>query len=485
MNKKEEFMKILFVEPPKDYWFIMGEYLPPPLGILALAAYLESKHNDLEVEVLDCQAEKVNWDGLKRRIESIRPEIIAPSGLATCNAYSVLRTVETAKNANSQIRTIVGGQHFTATAEPSLQAFPEIDFVVRGEGEETLSDLIKALSAGQSLSDVRGISFRHNGKIIHNPDRELIDNLDTLPFPGYHFVEKQMSKYHFKMMAGEDNGYALIEGSRGCQHRCLFCSQWKHWNGTWRVKSPRRIVDEIEDCYEKYGPKFFWLTDDNFGPRKRVEALCDEIIRRGLGKEIAWFVQTRCDDVVNYGNLLPKIRSAGCAWMLLGIERHDQGSLEYLRKGTNPSQARPAIDQLKKNDIFAQVMFIIGQRTDSHRSIKELREFASEIDPDLAIFSVLTPLPGTDLYEIASKNGWIEDKNWANYDMIHAIMPTEHLSRNDVQEELYDCYEAFYGSLRRRITGIFSSNAIKRRTFSYMAGQTALQGLRNLFSHVR
>lgn len=474
-------MKILFVEPPKDYWFVMGEYLPPPFGILALAAYLESKNPDLEIEVLDCQAERVNWDSLRRRIESIQPDIIAPSALGTCNAYLVLRALEAAKNVNPEIKTVVGGQHFTATAETSLQAFPEMDFVVRGEGERTLSDLVRALSGAKSLTDVNGISFRHNGQIIHNQDRSLIEDLDELPFPGYHFVEKHMRTYNFKMMAGAESGYALIEGSRGCQHRCLFCSQWKHWNGTWRIKSPKRIVDEMEKLYGDYGTTFFWLTDDNLGPGGRIQELCNEIIRRRLGKEIAWFVQARCDDVVSYGSLLSNARRAGCNWMLLGIERHDQESLEYLRKGTTSSQARLAIAQLKRNDIFAQATFIIGERRDSHKSIMELREFTSGIDPDLAIFMILTPFPGTDLHDIATKNGWIEDTNWADYDMIHAIMPTEHLSRKEVQEELYDAYKGFYGSLGRRITGLFSSNLIKRRTYRYLAGQALLQGLRELF----
>ena len=126
-------------------------------------------------------------------------------------------------------------------------------------------------------------------------------------------------------------------------------------------------------------------------------------------------------------------------------------------------------------------MFIIGERRDSTESITRLRLFADEINPDLAIFAVLTPLPGTRVYDEALRNGWIEDRNWAHYDMIHAIMPTEHLSRLQVQEELYMCYHSFYGSFSRRFKGMFSTNALKRQTYRYLAGQGLMKQLKDLF----
>ena len=137
-------MKILFVEPPKDSWFVMGEYLPPPFGILQLAAYLEKVNKDVEIEVLDCQAKNIDWKGLERHIENFNPDIVAPSGLATCNAYTAVRTVETAKKVSPEILTVVGGQHFTATAQESLETCPEIDIIIRGEGEQTLAELVDA-----------------------------------------------------------------------------------------------------------------------------------------------------------------------------------------------------------------------------------------------------------------------------------------------------------------------------------------------------
>jgi anaerobic magnesium-protoporphyrin IX monomethyl ester cyclase len=473
-------MKILFIEPPKEFWFVMGEYLPPPLGILELAAYIEENNKNIEIDILDCQAEGISWNKLASRLESSNPDIISPSALATCNTYTVLRCIEMAKKIKPHIKTVVGGQHFTALASESLQQYPEIDFIIRGEGEVTLSELIKALDNSGDISNVAGISFRHDQKIIHNPNRPLIANLDELPFPAYHLVKDHMGKYKFKMMAGS-SGYALVEASRGCAHQCNFCTQWEHWGRKWRTKSPERIADEMEYLFREHGSTFLWLTDDNLGLGKRTNDLCDELIKRDLSDDLVWFVQARSDDIIKHQKILPKMLKAGNLWVMAGLERHEDTSLKGLNKTLRASDAQKSMNLLKENGIFAQATFITGDRVDSHESMEDMREFVNQVNPDLAIFMILTPFPGTELYETASQKGWIEDYNWNNYDMIHAVMPTEHLSRLEVQEELYKCYRSFYGSNKRRITGLFSQNKLKRKTFTYMASQGLLQSLRDLF----
>ncbi len=474
-------MKVLFVEPPKDYWFVMGEYLPPPYGILQLAAFLESKMNDVEIEVLDCQAQSLDWKGLEHHIESYQPDIVASSALSTCNTYVAVRALETAKRVKPNVLTVAGGQHFTATAQESLGTYPEIDVIIRGEGEQTFVQLVSATREKFSFSRIKGISFRRNEKILHNPPRPLIENLNELPLPGYHFVEDVIHKYHFTVMAGPKAGYALVEGSRGCQHRCSFCTQWRHWQGIWRAKSSKRIADEIESCYRNYGIKFLWLTDDNFGLGRRASDLSDEIVRRGISDDIMWFMQIRCDDVVEHRKLLPKMRKSGLQWVLLGAESHSSSTLEKFNKNTSPEDATVAVRLLHENDIFAHTMFIIGERKDTAESIARLRQFVNALDPDLAIFAILTPFPGTKIFEEAKQNGWIEDFNWAHYDMVHAVMPTETLSRKEVQKELYRCYRSFFGSWSRRLCGLFSSNQMKRRVFRYMATQGILNQFKNLF----
>jgi len=421
---------------------------------------------------------------MEKRIEASGPDIVASSSLATCNTYVVARTLEIAKKVDPNILTVSGGQHFTATAEESLKEYPVIDVIVRGEGERTLAELVTKAKEKSNLAKIMGISFRYEGRIIHNPSRPLIENLEELPYPGYHLVKHTINRYHFAMMAGRGAAYALIEGSRGCPHECTFCTQWKHWQRAWRLKSPRRVADEMEFCHRNFGSKFIWLTDDNFGAGTRANDLADEIIKTGVSDDATWFVQARCDDVVRNKEALPKLRKSGLNWVLLGVENSEPSALNAFKKDITPEEAKTAVKLLKKNDIFAHVMLIIGGRKDTVESIREQREFANALDPDLVMFGLLTPFPGTQVYEEARRNGWIEDFNWSHYDMVHAIMPTEMLSRTELQEQLYECYRSFYGSWGRKLHGVFSSNQLKRRVFRYMAGRALLEQFKSLFTGV-
>jgi len=202
---------------------------------------------------------------------------------------------------------------------------------------------------------------------------------------------------------------------------------------------------------------------------------------QGFAYDIMWFMKVRCDDVVKHADVLPRMRKAGLRRVLLGVESHDASTLDSFRKKTTPDDARKAVKFLKTNDIFSQGMFIIGQRTDTAKSIANLRDFANDLDPDLAILGILTPFPATAVFEEAEQNGWIDDWNWANYDMVHAVMPTESLSVKEVQEEPYNCYRSFFGSWNRRIGRIFSSKALKRRLYRYMASQGIVNQVKTLF----
>ena len=146
---------------------------------------------------------------MERRIASSNPDIVCSSSLATCNTYALARTLQTAKRVTPNVLTVTGGQHFTATPKESLEAYPEIDVIVRGEGEQTLAELVRCLNEEKSFSEAKVISFRKNGQILSNSARPLIENLEDLPFPGYHLVKDLMGKYHFRAMAAPNSPYAL------------------------------------------------------------------------------------------------------------------------------------------------------------------------------------------------------------------------------------------------------------------------------------
>jgi anaerobic magnesium-protoporphyrin IX monomethyl ester cyclase len=308
----------------------------------------------------------------------------------------------------------------------------------------------------------------------------LIENLDTLPYPAYHLIEKNMDRYHFTMMAGKNTKYMILEGARGCTHKCSFCTQWRHWGGRWRTKSPKRIADEMEFLHNKYGGQFLWLTDDNFDYRKRGKGIWEELRKKDFIDDVNWFFQARTDDIANNHDLVGKLREVGNNWILIGVENNSPDILKYFKKGIKVSDAGKAVATLRENNVFAQAMMVIGARQDTAETIERLRRFSFDLDSDLNIYTCLTPFPGTAVYDEAKKNGWLEDTNWANYDMAHAIMPTETLTRSEVQEELFECYNEFYGSTVRNIKGIFSKNEIKRRAYRHMAGMKVLKTLRSM-----
>ncbi len=470
---------IVFVEPPRVFWFVMGEYLPPPSALLILAAYVERELPDADIHIVDCQADRLDWTGLERRIQSLDPTMVLSSGFTT-NAYSCARTADITKKINPDITTVVGGVHFSFTPDESLRNFPEIDYAVRGEGERTLVDLITTLHNQDKPDHVQGISYRHGDIVVNTPPRPLIEDLDTLPLPANHLVEHNLSRYHFTMMTGRHTQYMILEGARGCDHRCTFCTQWNHWGGRWRTKSPKRIADEIEYLNETYGGVFLWLTDDNMNITRRGAPLHEELRHRRCKDDIMLFFQARTDDIATHPDLIAKLRDIGTYWILTGVETDVEDTLTEFKKDESPAAAYDAMRVMKENDVFSQAMFVIGSRKDTHESIEHLRQFSHDIEPDIAIYTALTPFPGTAYYETAKANGWIHDTNYTNYDMAHAIMPTETLSRKEVQEELWQCYRSFYGSITKNIAGVLSKNKLKRTVHRHMAGQFVLEKFRRL-----
>ena len=162
-------MKVLFIEPPKDIWFVMGEYLPPPFGIIQLAAYLEREIKNVQIEILDCNAEKVDWKNMEQHIAASNADIVACASLATCNTYSVVKTLETAKRMAPKALTVTGGQHFTATTQDSLRLYREIDVIIRNEGEQTLAELVRARQIGAGFQGIARISYRSGEEVVNTP----------------------------------------------------------------------------------------------------------------------------------------------------------------------------------------------------------------------------------------------------------------------------------------------------------------------------
>lgn len=272
----------------------------------------------------------------------------------------------------------------------------------------------------------------------------------------------------------------IFEGARGCDHRCSFCTQWNHWGSRWRTKSAKRIADEIEFLHDTYGGVFLWFTDDHMNLGFRGKPLYEQLRQKPCKDDIMLFFQARTDDITKHPEIVGHLRDVGTYWILCGVETNSQEILQEYKKGINVQDAYRAIRIMKQKDVFSQAMFIIGARKDTHESIERLRQYSLDIAPDIAIYTALTPFPGTIYYQTAKKNGWIEDTNYSNYDMAHAVMPTETLTRKEVQEELWRCYRTFYKPLTRGIAGVLAKNKLKRRMYQHMVGQFVLGKFRRL-----
>ncbi|HDM23354.1 cobalamin-binding protein [archaeon] len=457
-------MKVLLIEPFKKYWPLIGESTSPPLGLLYLASYVR-ENSDHDIKVIDCQVNRMKLDKLESIIEREAPDVVGV-GSITPYVYDAVRVFELAKEIDEGIVTVAGGPHFTFTVEESLRDFKCIDVIVRGEGEITLLELLNSLEKNgfntKSLKKIKGISFRLNGKPVSTSDRPLIKNVDSIPWPAYDMVP--MRRYRF-VVFGEK--YTMILGSRGCPFRCRFCSEWRFWRGCWRPRNPVNIVDEMEFLHEKYGKEIFWFADDTFNVNgERIEAFCRELMERGL--DFKWYYEGRIDYLLKYRRLLPLMEKTGNIWVLLGVEGASDHELKYYRKELSIEQIKKAFKLLKRHNIISQAMFVIGHRKETRESIMAKVKLSKKIGADFTIFTMLTPFPGSDIYEEAKRNGWIEVYDYSKYDMLHAVMPTETLSRNELQKLFNEAYRKVYGGIMQRLTGIFSRNPWKRKLYRYM-----------------
>ncbi|MEM3441643.1 MAG: radical SAM protein, partial [Candidatus Bathyarchaeia archaeon] len=268
------------------------------LGLGYLAAVLEKNH--YEVDVVDCQVLKLSTEGFKSEIEKRKPDIVGITA-TTLTYKSGLNLAKIAKEVNPNCLTIMGGPHVTFWDDKALQECPELDVIVRREGEITLLELVQRVEAGKSFHDLLGITYRKNGQIMRNPDRPYIEDLDSLPFPARHLWPMERLREY------EDVLY--LAASRGCTFWCEFCATVRMHGRKFRMRSPKNIVDELEFLNKTYGVSKFTFCDDAFTvDQARTEALCREIINRKL--KIQWNCGTRVDMITK--EMLAKMKEAGC-----------------------------------------------------------------------------------------------------------------------------------------------------------------------------
>ncbi|MEW6116770.1 MAG: radical SAM protein [Nitrospirota bacterium] len=421
-------MKILLVQPAKPERALGGEDFSifEPLALEYLAAGVAGDH---DVRILDMRLDQ-DLDSLLRNYQ---PDVVGITSY-TVHVNTVKRLFQQIKIFNPDIVTIVGGHH--ATILPEDFHTPFIDIIVRGEGVIPFREIIVRLERNKELSDIPGTVCMENGPIvIHRGDNGI--DLDAYPFPRRDLTADYRTSYFSEWM----RPLASIRTSKGCHFRCRFCALWKLTGGRYFTRKPERIVEELGTIKENY---IFFSDDESLLDTERMRALADLIKRSGIRKR--YFLYGRSDTIARHPELVEQWKEIGLERVFVGLEAIRDADLKLIRKGSTVENNTRAVQVLKGLEIDIFPMFIVRPEFDK-RDFADVRNYCLGLDFDFIGFSVLTPLPGTDLYNDV-KDGLLTS-NYDYFDFFHTLLPTT-LPVKDFYRELALLYKRSR-SLRNQI----------------------------------
>ncbi len=355
----------------------------------------------------------------------------------TPSIYKAEQLLRIAKEEHPQAVTMLGGIHATFMYAQVLQEAPWIDVIVRGEGEEILINLIRAIDCGAypaNRAEINGIAFRDGDRVVATQAAPPVKNLDTIE-PDWGVLE--WDKYIYIPMGKR---VAIPNMARGCPFTCSFCSQWKFWRD-YRVRDPIKVVDEIEALIRDHGVGFFILADEE--PtihKKKFVAFCEELIRRDLG--ILWGINTRVTDILRDEALLPFYRKAGLIHVSLGTEAAAQMKLDLFNKETTIAQNRKSIELLRQAGIVVEAQFIVGLENETAETLEETYRMAMDWKPDLANWSMYTPWPFSDLFRDLGER--VEVFDYSKYNFVTPIIRPDAMDRTELLDRVMKNYRRFY-----------------------------------------
>lgn len=493
---KDRPVRVMFVRPPRHFWPIINESdnFLLPLGYPCLAAYLREHMQDVEVEIVDCCILHMGYKSLEEHFRRQRPDVVC-IGELTMYANEGFRGFELARRVLPDAVLIAGGYVYSALPEWTLEKCPAVDFVVRHEGEETLRELLETLRMGGDVNRVLGIDFLGiGGTPVKTAPRPLIEDLDSLPIPAYDIAHLDKYSPFGKLWPRA----VTVQRSRGCHYECNFCSWWvqegQHSQApdgslrphrAYRTKSAKRMIAETELLYEKFGVRYLFWVDGTWNLDSQwLDEYCSELIRRRY--DLGWWAFTRVDLLLKQEKegVLEKMVKAGLRHVLIGVERGDDGDFEKVRKaGYTTDLVREAITLLRTKypQVFRQGTLLTGMRDDDGPAIRGLLKYAHDLNLDFPAFHPLTPFPGTPMFEHAKANGWLEEDDFNKYDMFYPVMPTKHLTREEVSQHTTWCYQNFVAKKPLRfLSRLFSPYSIRRRLhwwFLFSIGRVVLLDL--------
>ena len=414
-------MRIILVKPP-----FHPANLAPMWGDPLELEYVAAAVPDHDVQILDMRIDR----RLLARLERFRPELVGVTA-NTCDVPMAMETLRAVRKFDPRIVTAVGGAH--ATFLPSDFLDPAVDAIFLGLADSTFRDFVQRLDAGQDLAGVPNLALVRNGRLELTEHREAEVDLDRLPFPARHLLDRYRGKY--RDLTGLRT--AQVMTCRGCPFRCTFCSCWKVLDSRYYVRSPESIVDELAALGEEIDSVQF-ADDNTLHDVARAHRLADLIRQRGIRKKLSMYA--RADLISRHPALIESLKDAGLAHLTVGFEAFRQESLQRLNKSSSLEANRAAIEVLRKNGIGNAAHFIVDPDF-SREDFRALFRHVCDHDLFQPTYTILTPLPGTDLYQ--SERERLVIRNYAYFDLAHAVLPTR-LSRKDFYRQFMRLYIRTY-----------------------------------------
>ncbi len=411
-----------------------------------------------DIRFVDAMTNNLSEDDIRALIEKEKPDIVGATAI-TPSIYKAERLLQIAKEANPNTVTVLGGIHATFMYQQVLTEAPWIDAIVRGEGETIFVNVARSVEKGtwrKDRSEIRGIAYIEEGKVVATPSEPPIADLESIK-PDWSVLEWE--KYIY---IPTGTRVAIPNMARGCPFTCSFCSQWKFWRN-YRIRDPKKVVDEIETLVRVHKVGFFILADEE--PtinRKKFVEFCEELKKRNL--PVQWGINTRVTDILRDEALLPLYRAAGLIHISLGTEAAAQLKLDRFNKETTIAQNKRAIELLRKNDIVTEAQFIVGLENETPETLEETYRMAMDWQPDMANWAMYTPWPFSDLFrELSDK---VEIFDYEKYNFVTPIMKPDAMERTELLNLVMRNYRRFY--MRKALFGYPWVWSSRRR--SYLLG---------------
>lgn len=433
-------MKVLFVHPHGSNW--LGDQkdissvfnLMPPLGILSIAAVLEQ--NGIDVQIIDCYGLPSTTESLVEKILAIAPDVVGFS----CTTSSFLegnRIAEAIKASRPEIVTVFGGAHACTIGSPLLDSFPAIDYLVIGEGEMTMLELVK--SGFRHVEDIAGVAFRVNGKGTLSSTRDLIKNLDDLPFPAYHLLPQFPQRYNLPLFSYPTAPNTSIISSRGCPYSCSYCDRSVFSSG-FRFNSPEYIIEHMAMLNRKYGIRHVFFYDDLFTfDRKRVARFCE--LKEEKKLQVTYNCIARLEHVD--AELLALLKGSGCWQVNFGIESGDPEVLKKHRKFFGLDEVGRKLKMVRDAGMRVKGLFMIGLPGEDEEAIRRTIDYALSLPLEEINVTKFTPFPGAPVYKTIRDFGEF-DEQWPKMNCLNFVFIPHGMTKDQLENLYNEFISRFY-----------------------------------------